>query len=513
VQSTKKRPAKAKAERKDKKEKSRTLTEPESDKVHVFISYRRADQVIATAIYEEIIEINRSRLECFLDIKAIEAGEDFRKEIDIALEAADWLICIYTGEQSEYCGFEVGVFSRGRSRKNGSGQSRLVCLHDVADIPGIFEGHQNQQVRFPPDRTSPGMVFDEEAFYSQSDLAKFFRDLCQYNNLYIARDPLENQRLLQAITSKAKRITEAFRASRGKVVRDDTPTQLGIEVSFTPAPDKLVAVIPDTAEVKGTYQSLGLFGQMPSMRGEQLPTTNWGKIKDSCRSAYNLQVPWIERLEKDMVNAATENTLAGPEAIFLDYQTHKTAYRAILVRHQLQWDGTHRFFVVFVPTLPRQFLGDQKTSLILAGLVVASRFRFAYLEQPARVAQLFKDTLSDGEFDGNYRQFQRDLERMRIEGTELGLVDTTAFVHAFGQSRQGVAESFLNEWKVAKSALDEALPPPEVAVTEVNRPQIREAIAAFIARMAVENARFMRVAVESFREELDIQLRRESASV
>jgi hypothetical protein len=213
------------------------------------------------------------------------------------------------------------------------------------------------------------------------------------------------------------------------------------------------------------------------------------------------------------VNAATENTLAGPEAIFLDYQTHKTAYRAILVRHQLQWDGTHRFFIVFVATLPRQFLGDQKTSLILAGLVVASRFRFAYLEQPARVAQLFSDTLSDGEFDGNYRQFQRDLERMRIESTELGLVDATAFIHAFAQSRQGVAESFLNEWNVAKSALDKTLPAPEAAITGANRHQIRDAIAAFLAKMAIENARFMRMAVDSFREELDIQLRRESGSV
>ena len=481
-------------------------------KVRIFISYDKADSVIATALYEEISEINRHRIECFLDSEVIESGEGWKADLDKALVSADWLVCVYTGEESNYCGYEVGVFTHGRTVKNEAGNSRLVCLHDVSKIPGMFLGHQNRCIEYPPDPPPADPPFNDANFFRQSGVAKFFEDLCRYDGLYIARDNSEWERLSQTITRKAKRIIDAFKVSRGGDIRADTPTQLGIEISVQGRPDQPLMEIAANAQVKGTYQSLGLFGKMPAMLNEQLPTTTWGAVKAACRSEYDPHILWIERLERDMLNAAAGDTLAAPEAIFLSYQAKRTPYRAILVKHQLKWDGTHIFSIVFVGTLPRHFLGDQKTSLILAGLVVGSRFRFAYLEQPARIASQFADNVSDSEFLGNYRQFLQDLERMKIESMELGLVDATAFMQAFGESRQGKAESFLVVWKEARAALDAALPPPSAPVDASNRSKIREAILAFLDQMAAENARFLRAAVDAYREELELQLRTPSQS-
>jgi hypothetical protein len=476
-------------------------------KVHVFISYAKADNPIATALREEITDINRDRVECFLDSETIASGEGWEKKLEEALETADWLVCVYTGEQSEFCGYEIGVFTRGKALAKTAGNNRLVCLHDVANYPAVFRAHQNRYVELPPERLPPGATFDETGFYQNSGLAKFFDDFCRYDALYVARDNSETQRQSQAIIRKAKRITEAFRAARGNDIRADTPTQLGVEVAVSSKAGEPLMAIPVDAQVKGTFQSFGLFGLMPPMQGEQLPLASWGEVKAACRSPYSAHIPWVERLERDMLNAANGRALGEPEATFLS--KNKT-YRAILFRHILHWDGTCRFGIVFVETLPRQFVGDQNTSLILAGLVVASRFRFAYLEQPDRIAAQFDDTVTDSEFEGNYRQFLYDLERMQQESMELGLLDHTAFVKSFGSSRRGIAESFLAAWKEAREALGAGLPPPTGGVNAANRTNIRESITQFLQKMETENARFLQIALDAYGDELKAQLRKKA---
>jgi hypothetical protein len=476
---------------------------PRPSKVHVFISYAKADNPIATALREEIIDINRDRVECFLDTQTIESGEGWEKKLEEALQAADWLVCVYTGEQSEFCGYEIGVFTRGKALQKKYSDSRLVCLHDVPNYPTVFRLHQNRFVEFPPERIPPGQTFDETGFYERSELAKFFVDFCQYDGLYVPSDGAEYQRQSQTIIRKAKRITEAFRIARGNDIRADTPTQLGIEVTVPYKAGQPLASIPLDAQVKGTFQSFGLFALMPPMQGEQLPSTTWADVKAAGQSPYSGYLPWIERLEQDMLNAANGRTLSEAEATF---RSKDKTYRAILVRHLLHWDGTHRFGIVFVETLPRQFVGDQNTSLILAGLVVASRFRFAYLEEPERVEAGFDDGLSDHEFDGNYRQFLYDLERMRQESMELGLLDHTAFIQSFGPNRRGIAEGFLNAWKEARQTLETSLPPPTAAVGGENRAGTKASILAFLKKMEAENSRFLRVALEAYQDELTQQL-------
>jgi hypothetical protein len=473
--------------------------------VNIFLSYHRADEQIAKALYSEIKDIS-PRIECFLDTERIEGGEEWKEKLDEALQAADWLICIYTGEQSDYCGYEVGVFSHTRSNARNDEDGRLVCIHDVPKIPDLFHDHQNQRVEYPPQLAAGDSPFDEAGFYSQSKLASFFRNLYAYDRLKVARDESDREWISKKCIEKAKVITLAFQASRANDVYKEAPTQLGIEVSVRCASGEKVAAVPDDARVKGTYESLRLFGLAPLRENEQLPATTWGAIKESSKQHYGTHIPWIERLERDMVMAAAGSALSDSEAIFLSSPPSRTPYRAILVSHQLNFNGSRYFNIVFVGTLPRYFLGDQKTSLMLAGLVVASRFRFAYLEQPVRIASQFSDAVSDAEFYGHYRQFLHDLERMKIESMELGLIDKTAFIQAFGERYQGMAESFLAGWEKARAALDAALPASTTTIDATSRPKIKQAIADFLAAMAPENARFLRAAVKVYRDDLELQL-------
>jgi hypothetical protein len=474
--------------------------------VNVFISYAREDLKIAEALRTEIMDLNRDRVDCFLDTKEIQSGEGWERRLESALQKADWLICLFTGEQSEFCGYEVGVFTSGRALERPEDHPRLVCLHDAPNYPTLFRAHQNRSVTYPPENVALGETFDETTFYENSELVRLFVDLSNYKKLYVPRDASDTQRQQQSFIRKAKLITEAFRERHLSDVRFDTPTQLGFEISVPAKMGESLDKIPSNAMAKGTFATFNLFNMMPHMdKDQQLPSVTWGEVRAASQKQSSGYLPWLERLEQDLVNAADQRSLGKAEATFRGVD--KT-YRAILVRHILHWNGTHRFNVVFVETLPRQFVGDQHTSMILAGLVVASRFRFAFLEQAERNATGFSDTLLLPEFEANYRQFLYDLERMRQESMELGLLDPTTFINSFGASRKAVAEGFLNTWKEARQALDASLPPPNVPLTTATRQPVKAALIKFLDQMAIENKRFLQVALEAYSEELKGELRK-----
>ncbi len=482
-----------------------TAETPRSDeKVNVFISYARRDRAIAQILHDQLIELNRDRITCFLDILTIESGEGWEKKLQDALLSADWLLCIYTGEQSEYCGYEVGVFTAGKTiDKDHPESSRVVCFHDLADYPGIFRSHQNCFVQYPPEPISMGEKFDKEKFYKGSDLVKFFRNISKFQKLYVPGDEEGYQRQTESFTRNAETLMEAFRSSRGNDIKYDTPTQLGFEIIVPCKAGEAIVSIPPSATAKGTYETFRLFGLMPPFDGIQLPFSTWGSIKDMGKTSSGGYLPWVQRLENDMVCAVTGRSLPEAEATF---RGSDRTYRAILVRHIIYFNGAHLFGIVFVPTLPRQFIGNQNTSMILAGMILASRFRFTYLEQPERVRAYFSDDLSDSDFMAHYRQLLYDSERMTQEAMEFGLVDRTVFVQSFGPERRAIAEQFLTEYASAKKQFDESLPAKDAPVTPENRQQIKTAIMTFLQQMHEENSRFLLAALDAYRDELQKEL-------
>jgi hypothetical protein len=105
--------------------------------------------------------------------------------------------------------------------------------------------------------------------------------------------------------------------------------------------------------------------------------------------------PWLRRIEKDIVEAAQRHILESAE-ITLKARDGRVFHP--LARHKLFQNGARKFYVAFIETIPRQFLGRQRTSFLLAGLVLASRFRFAIsrngIESPAFRATNARSTAS-----------------------------------------------------------------------------------------------------------------------
>lgn len=477
-------------------------------RVNVFISYRHEDRVIATTLKDALTEINRERVDCFLDCESIGAGEGWEQELADALDRADWLVSIYTGRQSEYCGYEVGVFTRGKLGLAGPNDFRLACLHDVPELPGLLRAHQNTFVSprptgsvAAPDNVSPaGWPPEEAVFYRQSNLFAFLDSFCAYRGLYVPRAEREHAQKQDLLLAAAKRLTLAFVAAHGTEVQTDTPTQLTLSVRFV-SEAAAIDAIPGQATVTGTFASFALFGLMPAMQNRQLPATTWDEVRAACQGRSAANALWMYSLEREMVNVASGKLPGSPEAVFMSALGQKV-FRPILVRRIVLNNGSNEFQVVFVETLPRQFVGFQKTSLLLAGLVLASRFRFSYLEETDRVAALFDEARSDLEFAINCKQLEYDIARIQSESLELGVVDGQAFIAAFGEKRRAVAESFGKVWETAKAALLPALPPHDAPLQPERRAAAREAITKFLRDMASENRRFVLAALDAYRDEV-----------
>jgi len=452
-----------------------------------------------------LTEINRERVECFLYCESIGAGEGWEQESANALDRADWLVSVYTARQSEYCGYEVGVFTRGKLGVAGPNDFRLACLHDVPELPGLLQAHQNTFVTArptgaaaAPENVSPaGWPPEETAFYRQSSLFAFLDSFSAYRGLYLTHADREHAQKQDLLLAAARRLTLAFAAAHGTEVKTDTPTQLTFSVQFVPE-ISAISAIPGKAMVTGTFASFALFGLLPAMQNRQLPSTTWDEVRAACQARSVANTLWMQSLEREMVNVASGKLPGSPEAVFMSALGHKV-YRPILVRRIELYNGSNEFQVVFVETLPRHFVGFQKTSLLLAGLVQASRFRFSYLEEPDRVAALFDDARSDLEFAINCRQLEYDIARIQTEALELGVVDGQAFIAAFGEKRRATAESFGRIWEQAKAAL---LPAHDAPLQPERRAACRTAISRFLADMAGENRPFVVAALEAYRDEV-----------
>jgi hypothetical protein len=481
-------------------EKQSELNEP----VRVFLSYHHNDGIIASTLRKSLKEINRTRVKCFLDTLEIKSGRKWEEELTKSLKEADWLICVFTGEQSEYCGYEVGVFSESHGLKiSPNSDSRVICLRDVPTFPSIFHAHQNKVIQFPPERKLP--AFDERKFYLESEVAKFLNDFHSYKGLYVEEDALEGITQEDLIFDHAKKITEAFKEARSTDLKWEKFIQLRIELRIPNSGAENFLGIPEDAEVSGDNETFFLFNiALPPQLDGSAPKTTWKDLRNA-QNVSSMATSWMDKIERDVIDAAHNRGRSKAEAE-ITFQRGDKILRPVLSRHALYEDGSRTFSIQFIETLPRQFLGKRNTSLILAGLILGSRFRFAYFEDgDGEYQKRFDDSLSDRQFTINCRQLRYDIERMEHESAEFGLLDQEAFVTAFGEGNRAIAQHFIENWDVVKPELFTALPLREI--TSSDRPRIKDAIFKFFETMKEENAAFLQKSMDVYYEEMSSQLR------
>ena len=482
------------------------------DQTYAFISYAHQDFIIADEIRNQLDNLAlRGRhggcFECFLDTESIEPGQKYEPVIRKALEQTDWLIVVFTGDQSVYCGFEIGLYSFMNDGSKPQEEKPVVCLHDVerSKLPAVVAGYNTTQIGrvgpYLPDNATASAP--EVRLWWNSQLGKLLRDICLSKNLYTPNDCKRNPAQYELdIAKAASKIAYAFEAARQEDEESETPVTAVLELIVFPPFDSNQRRIPENATLVGSSRAFEILGMSPplSLDASQAsaPQIEWGQLRQTLSRPEHANIPWIDKLETNIRRAAALKTPEPDDVTFRGKDGR--IYRAILTRHKLYKNGKRRFFVLLVETFDRRFVGDQQTSMLLTALTLASRWRFTFFERWRDTLKQFSEERSDRDFQDACKQLEYNMEWMENEGTELGADDPDAMVNAFGFENKARVERFYSDFFAAKKLMKSQLPQSFEDLKPEARPRAQKAIVDFLTTIKQQNAEFLRLCVDRYAE-------------
>ncbi|MGA7261177.1 MAG: toll/interleukin-1 receptor domain-containing protein [Stellaceae bacterium] len=476
--------------------------------VHVFISYSHEDFGIAQCLQEELTAVNPARVHCFLDAYNIRSGEEWHSKIITNLKAADWLIFLYTGRERrpyDFCGFEIGIFTSAHlldTSKKITEAARLLCIHDTPAVPSLLAMVQNRRIRpyqsdGPPDPTS------ELDFYIDTPLAQLFEDFYYHPD----RMPLHGgtmrkglplrqmPRMAAEIAERVKRLTIKFQDARKNDPISEKFYQVRMEIDIRDPLPKNRTEIPGRSMVTALSDTFNLLGLSPDPDESGELKTSWEQMKSSLE-ANNETFAWMDKVEDDILDAAHQRNLRNPETSFRAHDGQ--FYRPLLARQVIYGNGARKFSVIFVRTLPRKFVGDETTSALLIGLILASRFRFTFIEAAKEVQGNLGDEVTDAEFQLACRQMIYDIERMEQESSEFGMNNPDIFHQAFGPENHEVVSAFYEIWFPARKDLFTLIKSRLEEPNTVSRDMIRDAVKKFTRTLSPYNKRFLEMCLQRY---------------
>jgi hypothetical protein len=483
-----------------------------ADITHAFISYAHQDTIIANEIEKQLTYLaargkGKSFLKCFLDTKSIPPGQRYEPIIKAALEQTDWLIVVFTGDQSVYCGFEIGIYSILKPNDVPHEDKPVICLHDVdkAKLPAVLDGYNTTAVSqiAPLSPADPIPSGEEVKLWWDSAVGKFLRSFCASKQLYTANDCSDPSEYTVDIAKAARQIAHSFEVARQEDEVSETPVQAGFEVTIYPPFASEQARIPESSVLVGSSRAFDILGlNLPlSLDASMAPQITWGKLRQALVSPDHANIPWMDKLEINIARAAAFKA-PEPEDVTFRGSRDGRIYRAILTRHKLYKNDKRRFYVLLVETFDRRFIGDRQTSLLLIALTLASRWRFTFFERWHETTRQFDTSRPDKEFQDACRQLEYNMDWMEHEGIELGADDMDAMVEAFGFENKARVQRFYSDWGEAKQKLKSELPQTFEGLTADKRAQVQKAIIEFLTAIKQQNAEFLKLCVDKYREKI-----------
>jgi hypothetical protein len=380
-------------------------------------------------------------------------------------------------------------------------EKRLLCLYDTEPtaLPVLFRPYQNHRVP---------LTLSENTDWFKSPVGIFLGQFCRYRRLYTPEDSPTTYPA--DIAHSAARITASFADNRANDQKEEISTQLGISIHIDPSPVETFR-IPDSALVVGSTLTFNIFSLNFSYERDRAPQTTWGTLRDKIISVIGSKsVPWMDKIETDISLAVNNITLSGDDVTFLG---NGKVYRPILVRHKLYYSGKRKFYILFVETFDRRFVGRRQISLLLATLIMASRLRFTYFEDWEKTTtKIFGAEIPLRVFGDSIKQLLYNLEWMEHEAVDHGLNDRHALVEAFGEDLRARIERFYSDWDNSKQTLLQGLPSSNTVETEEARTQARAVILQFMEDVRKQNAEYLEICLDKYARDLISEIRREGLS-
>lgn len=467
-----------------------------SDKMKIFISHPHEDLDVAAALREAILELDRGLIDVFLDQSHIAEGKQITPTITDALSGASFFIGVGTDATRgpyAWCGLELGYFLAIERHTSPS----VVCLfHD--EVPDVFHPYKNVKlVSLAPRHTTE---FSTDVFaVDQAPLTIFFKNLSnQFNKMFPARDAGEFfNRALDWQKKSAIAVTEAYFKCLQTRVAEVWYPQKRLEIQI-PSRQEELSEIPDDACVvigNAAYSVLNL--GFPSGSGDFVKRS-W---PDFCRLVVRQSGgEHLPRILSEIVGSVLPFA-SDPQNDLVFLAPNQKRYRVVLVKHQLYGNGRRDFIFNLIETLKPVGGGDQKSTMLTAAIMLASRYRSVFLEKDARYGRGRFDEMGEEDLILQTKQMLKDLQRINFDAAEEGFNDVSALITLLGESE--AVKALFARWWPPLNALEDAATAFSMEPGAETRAALIRAHNTFLDVSDTVNHKFMSLCLRTYQRLID----------
>jgi hypothetical protein len=387
--------------------------------LRIFISYASEDLVIATALAKSLRDaLGDVFAEIYIDRWFLEAGEEFKKQIESTLERTNVFISLYTNTNKQWPAWEVGFFER--VMKDASNTRRLVPIF-LDTVPGTISSYQGIGLKVPTSHLQLGVdefTIINAAIDLEEPMCKFMTQMQEIVDEYreaggypkaqrtAEQDPVKCVRLLKlAIFNYLKTtIQETVRPQKQILIRT---TGFALQMSELD--------LPHDAQLVPAGQS----NAMSSIFGLTDAARSWEKFLDETTGNEHAE-SWRAAIVSVVTSSFPSRIDVDNSQIVVSSDGAK-AYRVILTSTVRYFDDKRELNLYFVEALRRGDFGDEETTLLLRALELSCRFRFMFFEKSSSFSSLSVKLSQIEALPILGARILKELNLLRKESREAGL--------------------------------------------------------------------------------------------
>ena len=461
------------------------------DRNIVFISYPHEDAIIAERLMSAVLAMPGNKFETFLDRSYIKGGQNISYTIKEALKRTVYLVAIgtdVTRRNFDWCGQELGYYQG----SHPDGDRRETSLYQ-ASIPEIFSETRcfRAQSLLPSQREEFG---DPVVPAAESDFHEFLIDLA---DLHAQRHSPTNHDTWAKVPGWAEywtmELASAFFDAAQNREKDTWYPQGRIALSITDGDfyRRADPLIPESTDVL-------LSGSLYNMLGQSVPESNkarsWSTFARLVIDASGSDT--LCRIVNDVVISALPSR-AEAKNDYVFQAPNQRFYRVLLVRHTVFGNRRRDFVLNVVETLDRVRGGDRATTVLVAGIVLGSRYRSIFLEVGATYGPEVLATLADDALKDRLAALLRDIDLINADAASDGVADFAALEEALGS--KGDVKALFARWWVVFPAMERDAKRFVASQSPEDRQAFFASYAAFIEASRKNNAVFLRLCLDRYR--------------
>ena len=461
----------------------------------LFISYPSEDMAIAGQVNNAIKALPGNKFDVFLDRNYIKGGQRITNTIEEGLTNTLYFVAIateVTRNNFDWCGEELGYY-RGVHKDK---ERFETCLYH-ASIPDLFKDLRC----FKAQSTKPEhrMEFGQNIYnVPQTDFYALFKNIAKlHNDIHKADDEQDYWTKVEKWANEwTDNLTQAYFDSLQTRVKDEWYPQGKLEINVSRGDffrDKVPA-IPSDAEVTMAGSMYNIFG----VGAPGVPRAeSWTEFTQFVIDATGSDT-FCKILEDIIISALPRKADAKNDYVF--QAPNQRFYRVILVKHSVYGNKRRDFIINTIETLDKVQSGDSKTTGIVAGINLGSKFRSIFIEKGSKYSPSNLIPLSLEDLVLHIKQMLHDIDRINADSASDGLADRDALIKLLDETEE--VKDLFDKWYKFFTPMEQAAKQFVEAPNEDKKGVLLEAIVNFVEMAKRNNSRFLILCMKAYEKTL-----------